>query len=80
MANKISTIVCCTENSEHFFPNDVFTYIDIPLFDDDMPLFNVITKKHIDLIDQKMSEGSVLIHCAAGVSKKRLFADHLFGK
>lgn len=69
LSEEIKMIVCCTENSEHFFSENEFQYIDIPLIDHDVSLSGVINDKIIATIDEKIDQGGVLIHCAAGMSR-----------
>lgn len=65
----ITTIICCTEDRQHYFSNE-FTYYDLPLEDNDSgQLLDVVNQEVIDFIDKSLERGGVLIHCAAGMSR-----------
>jgi|GEM_PF-2376423 len=66
---NINSIICCTEDSKHYFSDYEFHYIDVPLFDSDVKLVNAFQANLIQIIDQRMNEGAILIHCAAGMSR-----------
>lgn len=66
---NVKSIICCTEDSVHYFSDHEFSYIDVPLLDSDVKLVNAFQANLMEIIDQKMNEGGVLIHCAAGMSR-----------
>ena len=65
----ITHIVCCTEDARHYLEGN-FTYHDVTLTDTDDAEITPHLKSTIKFIEDALeSNGKVLVHCGAGVSR-----------